>query len=47
MSDDQRKRELKSAWKADERQKLRNDGGFCDCEVILNVDEKFGKMVGR
>ena len=22
-------------------------GGFCDCEVIYNVDEKFGEIVGR
>jgi len=26
---------------------LRNNGGFSDCEVIFNVDEKYGEMVGR
>src|SRR5438046_1738739 len=26
---------------------LREYGGFCDCEVIHNVDEKFGEIVGR
>ena len=26
---------------------LREHGGYCDCEVICNVDEKFGKIVGR
>jgi hypothetical protein len=26
---------------------LRNNGGFCDCEVIFNVDEKYGELVGR
>ena len=26
---------------------LREYGGFCDCEVIYNVDEKFGVIVGR
>jgi hypothetical protein len=26
---------------------LRENGGFCDCEVIYNVDEKFGALVGR
>jgi hypothetical protein len=26
---------------------LREYGGFCDCEVIYNVDEKFGEIVGR
>jgi hypothetical protein len=22
-------------------------GGYCDCEVIYNVDDKFGEIVGR
>jgi len=26
---------------------LREYGGYCDCEVIYNVDEKFGEIVGR
>jgi hypothetical protein len=26
---------------------LREHGGFCDCEVIYNVDEKFGEIIGR
>lgn len=26
---------------------LREHGGYCDCEVIFNVEEKFGPMVGR
>jgi hypothetical protein len=26
---------------------LRENGGYCDCEVIYNVEEKFGKIVGR
>ena len=26
---------------------LRENGGFCDCEVIYNVDDKFGEIVGR
>ncbi len=26
---------------------LQDHGGYCDCEVILNVDDKFGKIVGR
>jgi hypothetical protein len=26
---------------------LHEYGGFCDCEVIYNVDEKFGEIVGR
>jgi len=26
---------------------LNEYGGFCDCEVIYNVDEKFGEIVGR
>jgi hypothetical protein len=97
MSEDERKAELKKAWKEDERQKLiasipisqkdlrdlfdhldrggvecdhtlretaeflqkrgldvervvgwlHEYGGFCDCEVIYNVDEKFGEIVGR
>ena len=26
---------------------LRENGGYCDCEVLCNVEEKFGKIVGR
>lgn len=26
---------------------LREHGGYCDCEVIYNVEEKFGEIVGR
>jgi hypothetical protein len=26
---------------------LRSHGGYCDCEVIYNVGDKFGKIVGR
>jgi hypothetical protein len=26
---------------------LREHGGYCDCEVIYNVDDKFGSIVGR
>jgi hypothetical protein len=26
---------------------LREHGGYCDCEVIYNVEEKFGPFVGR
>ena len=26
---------------------LQEHGGYCDCEVIYNVEEKFGEMVGR
>ena len=26
---------------------LQQHGGFCDCEVIFNVDDKFGEIVGR
>jgi hypothetical protein len=26
---------------------LREHGGYCDCEVIFNVDDKFGEIVGR
>ena len=26
---------------------LREHGGYCDCEVIYNVDDKFGEIVGR
>jgi len=26
---------------------LREFGGYCDCEVIYNLDDKFGKIVGR
>lgn len=26
---------------------LREYGGYCDCEVIYNVDDKFGEIVGR
>ncbi|HEY2840769.1 MAG TPA: DUF2695 domain-containing protein [Pirellulales bacterium] len=26
---------------------LREFGGYCDCEVIYNVEEKFGEIVGR
>ena len=26
---------------------LRQNGGYCDCEVIYNVDDKFGEIVGR
>jgi len=26
---------------------LHENGGYCDCEVIYNIDEKFGKFVGR
>ena len=26
---------------------LREYGGYCDCEVIFNVDDKFGEIVGR
>jgi hypothetical protein len=97
MSDDQRRRDLKRAWKEQERQKLissiplphtdlrdlfdhldrggfecdhslretiqflqrrkievaqvvewlRDNGGYCDCEVLLTVDDTFGELVGR
>jgi hypothetical protein len=26
---------------------LREYGGYCDCEVIYNVDDTFGEIVGR
>ncbi len=26
---------------------LRKHGRYCDCEVIFNVDDKFGEIVGR
>lgn len=26
---------------------LQEYGGYCDCEVIFNVEEKFGPIVGR
>jgi len=26
---------------------LHEHGGYCDCEVIYNVEEKFGPLVGR
>lgn len=26
---------------------LQEYGGYCDCEVIYNVDDKFGEIVGR
>src|SRR4051812_6027699 len=26
---------------------LREYGGYCDCEVIFNVEEKFGEIVDR
>jgi hypothetical protein len=26
---------------------LREHGGYCDCEVIFNVDDEFGEIVGR
>ena len=26
---------------------LREYGGYCDCEVIYNMDDKFGEIVGR
>jgi hypothetical protein len=26
---------------------LREHGGYCDCEVIFNVEDKFGPIVGR
>jgi len=26
---------------------LQQHGGYCDCEVIFNVEEKFGVIVGR
>lgn len=26
---------------------LREHGGYCDCEVIYNVDDKFGRFVER
>jgi hypothetical protein len=26
---------------------LREHGGYCDCEVIYNVEEKFRSIVGR
>jgi hypothetical protein len=26
---------------------LEQHGGYCDCEVIYNVEEKFGEIVGR
>ena len=26
---------------------LNENGGYCDCEVIYNVDEKWGEFVGR
>jgi hypothetical protein len=26
---------------------LREHGGYCDCEVIFNVEEKFGEIIGR
>jgi len=97
MSDEQRKKDLKLAWKAEERRKLvssipmphtelrdlfdyldrnsgncdhtlrgtisflegrhldtapvvewlRKNGGYCDCEVISNVEDVFGELVGR
>jgi Protein of unknown function (DUF2695) len=25
---------------------LRENGGFCDCEVIFNVEEKFEEIIG-
>jgi hypothetical protein len=26
---------------------LQEHGGYCDCEVIYNVDNEFGEIVGR
>jgi uncharacterized protein DUF2695 len=26
---------------------LREHGGYCDCEVIFDIDDKFGEIVGR
>ncbi len=26
---------------------LREYGGYCDCEVVFNVDDKFAEIVGR
>ncbi len=26
---------------------LHENGGGCDCEVIYNIDDKFGELVGR
>lgn len=26
---------------------LHEYGGYCDCEVLYNVDDKFGNIVGR
>ena len=26
---------------------LEEHGGYCDCEVIYNVDDKFGEILGR
>ena len=26
---------------------LREHGGYCDCEVIFNVEDTFGPLVGR
>jgi len=27
--------------------RLRGHGGYCDCEITYNVDDKFGEIVGR
>lgn len=98
MSDDHNKRDLKNAWREQQRQKLlasipmphadlkelfdfldrpdapacdhslretldflarknlsaervvpwlREHGGYCDCEVIFNVENEFGDLIGR
>ena len=26
---------------------LKEHGGYCDCEVIFNVDDKFAELIGR
>jgi hypothetical protein len=26
---------------------LREHSGFCDCEVVYNVEDKFGELIGR
>jgi len=26
---------------------LRENGGYCDCEVLANVDDKYGELLGK
>jgi hypothetical protein len=57
MSKDPRKKELKKAWREQERQKLidvtrivpwlREHGGYCDCEVLANVEDEFSEILER